>query len=282
MTIGDVSIVCQAGTHGFNAIARTCDPRDDHNHGTHVSGTIGAAGNNALGVAGVNWIASLMGLKFLDSTGTGTVADAIDAIEFALQAKQAFAATGGANVRILSNSWGGGDFSQALLDQINAANDQEMLFVAAAGNNGLPNDLFPTYPASYNATNVVAVAATTSTDTRAYFSNYGAQSVHPGAPGVNILSTNRDNAYGSSSGTSMAAPHVSGAGALLLSHCLLDTAQLKATLLDSVDPVSSMATTTNHPTRRRTSSLPWMNSARSSNASPNGASRQGMPKRCTP
>ena len=244
VTIGGVSITCQAGTHGFNAIERTCNPMDDHNHGTHVSGTIGAAGDNGVGVAGVNWIASLMGLKFLDSTGSGTVADAIDSIEFALQAKQAFTATGGANVRILSNSWGGGDFSQALLDQINAANDQDMLFVAAAGNNGLPNDIFPLYPASYNAPNVVAVAATTNTDTRAYFSNYGVGSVHLGAPGADILSTIRGNAYGFMSGTSMAAPHVSGAGALVLSHCLLDTTQLKATLLDSVDPVSSMASRT--------------------------------------
>ena len=244
VTIRGQSITCGAGTHGFNAITRTCDPMDDHNHGTHVAGTIGAAGNNGAGVVGVNWVTSLMGLKFLDSEGSGTVADAIDAIDFALQTKQIFAASGGANIRVLSNSWGGGDFTQALLDAINAANDADMLFVAAAGNNGLPNDLIPQYPASYAAPNVIAVAATTNTDTRASFSNYGAKTVHLGAPGVNILSTIRDGWYGFSSGTSMATPHVSGAAALTLSHCALNTADLKTVLVDSVDAVPAMATTT--------------------------------------
>jgi subtilisin family serine protease/uncharacterized membrane protein len=244
VTIGGVSITCQAGTHGFNAIQRTCDPMDDHNHGTHVSGTIGGKGNNGFGVAGVNWITSLMGLKFLDSGGSGTVADAIAAIEFAIQAKRTFAGSGSANIRVLSNSWGGGDFSQALLDQIEAANSNDMLFVAAAGNSGLPNDIFPTYPASYTAPNMVAVAATTNTDARAFFSNYGAQSVHLGAPGDNIISTIRGDTYSFASGTSMAAPHVSGAAALVLSVCTLDTDQLKQTLLDSVDLVTSLASKT--------------------------------------
>src|SRR4029077_12552538 len=112
-----------------------CDPMDDNNHGSHVSGTIGAAGNNGQGVAGVNCVASIMGVKFLNSFGSGTTSGAINAIEFAIQAKAAFAATGGANVRVLSNSWGGGGFSQALLDEINRANSNDMLFVAAAGNN---------------------------------------------------------------------------------------------------------------------------------------------------
>jgi subtilisin family serine protease len=241
VTIGGASITCAAGTHGFNAIDRTCDPMDDHNHGTHVAGTIGADGNNGIGVAGVNHFTSIMGLKFLDSSGSGTVADAVDAIEFAIQAKQAFSGTGAANVRVLSNSWGGGDFSQALLDEINAANAQNMLFVAAAGNNGLPNDVIPLYPASYSTPNMIAVAATTSSDTKASFSNYGANSVHLGAPGVDILSTVRAGGYASFSGTSMATPHVSGAAALVLSYCVADTAQLKATLLDSVDAVAGLA-----------------------------------------
>jgi len=244
VTIGGVAITCEAGTHGFNAIARTCDPMDDHNHGTHVAGTIGAVGNNANGVVGVNWVTSMMGLKFLDASGSGTVADAIDAIDFAVQVKEIFASSGGANIRVLSNSWGGGDFSQALLNQINEAGDADMLFVAAAGNNGLPNDLIPMYPASYAAPNLVAVAATTNTDARASFSNYGAKSVHLGAPGVNILSSVRGGGYGFSSGTSMATPHVSGAAALTLSQCALDTPSLKLAVVDSVDPVPSMATTT--------------------------------------
>ena len=244
VTIGGVPITCQAGTHGFNAINRSCNPMDDHYHGTHVSGTIGAVGNNGIGVAGVNWTASLMGLKFLGANGSGTIEDAINAIDFALQAKQIFAGSGAANVRILSNSWGGGGFSQAFLDLINEANEQDMLFVAAAGNSGIPNDILPTYPASYVAPNVVAVAATTNTDGRAFFSNYGASTVHLGAPGLDILSTMRGNTYGFLSGTSMAAPHVSGAGALALSHCPLTTAELKATLVESVDVIASMAATT--------------------------------------
>lgn len=242
VVIGGVSITCQAGTHGFNAIARTCDPMDDHNHGSHVSGTIGAVGNNAVGVAGINWVSSIMGLKFLAASGSGTIADAADAMDFAIQVKTIFAGTGGANIRILSNSWGGGGFSQTMLNLIKEANDQEMLFVVAAGNSGISNDFIPAYPASYVAPNVVAVAATTNTDTRASFSNYGVKTVHLGAPGVNVLSTIRNGAYAYSSGTSMATPHVSGAGALVLSHCAINTAELKETLVQSVDRLASLAT----------------------------------------
>ena len=119
VTIGDLTITCAAGTHGFNAITNLCDPMDDNNHGTHVSGTIGAVGNNDFGVVGVNWTASIMGAKFPNAGGSGTTAGAINAIEFVVQAREAFADTGAANVRVLSNSWGGGGFSQALLDEIN-------------------------------------------------------------------------------------------------------------------------------------------------------------------
>lgn len=241
VTIGGVPITCAAGTHGFNAITRTCDPMDDQNHGTHVAGTIGAAGNNGIGVVGVNWVTELMAIKFLDANGEGTIASAVDGIEFAIQAKRAFAGSGGANVRVLSNSWGGREFSQTLLDTIARTNAENMLFVAAAGNDGFSNDILPLYPASYNVPNVVAVAATTHLDTRAFFSNYGALSVHLGAPGTDILSTTRNNTYSSFSGTSMATPHVSGAAALVLSRCALNTAQLKNTLLATVEGVPELA-----------------------------------------
>jgi subtilisin family serine protease len=240
--VGGQPVTCPAGSRGFNALEMNCDPRDDHNHGSHVAGTIGAAGNNGIGVAGVAWSAKLMALKFIDASGSGTVADAIRAIQFAIEAKRVMGAA--ADIRVLSNSWGGTEFSQALLDQIEAVNDNDMLFVAAAGNYGVSNDILPIYPASFTAPNVVSVAATTNTDARAYFSNYGAGSVHLGAPGMDILSTIRDGAYGFSSGTSMATPHVSGAAALLLSRCDLNTADLKETLLGSVDPIASLATTT--------------------------------------
>jgi subtilase family serine protease len=238
---GGGPVTCAAGTHGFNAILRTCDPMDDHNHGTHVAGTIGAVGNNQRGVAGVNWTTRMMAIKFLNSEGSGSIADAISGIEFAIGAKQAFAATNAADIRVLSNSWGGAAFSQALLDEINAARNADMLFVAAAGNNSFNNDFFPSYPASYAADNVVAVAATNNLDSRAWFSNYGAQSVHLAAPGDTILSTTIGNTYQAFSGTSMAAPHVSGAAALVLSVCQFDTAGLKDALIGTVDGVASLA-----------------------------------------
>jgi subtilisin family serine protease len=239
------TITCPAGSHGYNAIARSCDPADDHGHGTHVSGTIGAVGNNSLGVVGVNWTTRIMGLKFLNSAGSGNVSDAIDAIEFALQAKAQFAGTATpVNVRVFSASWGGGGFSQALLDEINKANTNDVLFVAAAGNSGANIDTSPSYPASYSATNLIAVAATTTTDALASFSNYGKSSVHLGAPGVSIISTLPGSAYGFLSGTSMATPHVSGAAMLVLSKCSLNTAALKNALLTTVDLVPGLSTLT--------------------------------------
>lgn len=227
---------CAAGTHGFNAINGTCNPLDDHNHGSHVSGTIGAVGNNAVGVVGVNWTTSIMGLKFLNAAGSGTTAGAIAAIDFAVNAKIA-----GVNVRVLSNSWGGGGFSQALLDEINKANANDILFVAAAGNDGSDNDATPHFPSSYNAPNVVAVAATNNRDALASFSNFGLSSVHLGAPGVSVLSTTRSNTYSYFSGTSMATPHVSGAAALILSTSALTTSQLKSQILNNVDPIPSLS-----------------------------------------
>jgi subtilisin family serine protease/uncharacterized membrane protein len=240
VNIGGVLVHCAAGTHGFNALLRTCDPMDDNNHGTHVAGTIGAVGNNQRGVAGVNWTTRLMAIKFLNAQGSGSFADAISGIRFAIEAKQAFAASEGANVRVLSNSWGGTAFSQALLDEVNAAQQADMLFVAAAGNSGLDNDLLPTYPSSFTADNLVSVAATTNMDLRAYFSNYGATSVHLGAPGQDILSTTIGNTYTVASGTSMATPVVSGAAALVLSVCQLNTAALKDALIGTVDAAPSL------------------------------------------
>ncbi len=237
-------VTCASGTHGFNAITGTCDPMDDYMHGTHVAGIIGAAGNNNLGVVGVNWTTSMMGLKFLDSQGSGYVSDAMTAMEFAVQVKAFFATTSAADIRILSNSWGGTGFSQALQDEIDEAARNDMLFVAAAGNSNSNNDLQPTYPASFNRPNMIAVAATDNNDALASFSNYGPTSVHLGAPGVAVLSTLPGGTYGYLSGTSMATPYVSGAVALMLSVCTLATSDVKKNLLDNVDLIPSLASQT--------------------------------------
>lgn len=237
--IGGTSITCAAGTHGFNAITNTCDPMDDNDHGTHVSGTIGALANNGLGVVGVNWHTSIVGLKFLNAQGSGYTSDAIDAIEFAVQLKMQ-----GVNIRVLNNSWGGGGYSQALYDEIKRAGDNGILFVAAAGNSGANTDIKPSYPASYNLSNIIAVAATDTNDVLASWSNYGATSVDLAAPGVSILSTIRNNSYATYSGTSMATPHVTGAAALVLSApaCAnLGVDALKAAILNNVDPVAGLA-----------------------------------------
>jgi subtilisin family serine protease len=186
----------------------------------------------------VNWTASIMASKFLSAGGSGTLADAIDAMEFTIQAKAVLGED--ANVRVLSNSWGhGGVFSKALYDEIVRTRDHDMLFVAAAGSSASDLDLHPSYPASYDVENVIAVMATTESDERASFSNWGRNSVHLGAPGVLILSTTRTG-YASMSGTSVATAHVSGAGALVLSACDLDTPTLKEVLLDNVDLIDAL------------------------------------------
>jgi subtilisin family serine protease len=233
------SITCPAGSHGYDAILNTCNPMDQNDHGTHVSGTIGASGNNDVGIAGVNWTASILGLRFLDSTGSGTTADAVRAIDFALLLKAAMPEA--ANLRVLSNSWGGSGFSQTLLDAIDAANSAGVLFVAAAGNNGADLDTAPMYPASFNAANEIAVAATDNTDALAPWSDYSVDSVQIAAPGVNITSTVIGGGYQTWSGTSMATPHVSGAAALVLTVCTLSTSALKQTLLNNADPIPALA-----------------------------------------
>lgn len=248
VNIGGQVIQCEAGTHGYDTITKTCNPVDEYNHGTHVAGTIGAVGGNGEGIVGVNHTASLMAIKFMDATGSGNIAGAIDAIEFAVQVKQIFGAD--ANVRVLSNSWGwNGEASQALLDEINRANSADMLFVAGAGNGGADrlsddNDVAPFYPGSYTAPNVISVAATNNQDALTAFSNYGKNSVHLAAPGELILSTIIGGGYDSWSGTSMATPHVAGAAALVLSRCPLDTASLKNNLLNNVDPVAALSAIT--------------------------------------
>ncbi len=208
------------------------NPADDHGHGTHVAGTIGAAGDNKIGVTGVNWHVRLMPLKFLSSAGSGTTADAVSAVLYAADKGAA----------VLNNSWGGDEYSQALADAIAVADDHGALFVAAAGNSGTDNDAMPTYPSSYELPNVISVAATDHRDGVAWFSNVGHRSVDLGAPGLNIYSTWPGASYQYLSGTSMAAPHVSGAAALVKAAFPAATdVGIKALVFNSVDPNLSLA-----------------------------------------
>ncbi|HYB94017.1 MAG TPA: S8 family serine peptidase, partial [Vicinamibacterales bacterium] len=239
VTLGSTTVTCETGTHGFNALNNSCLPFDDGGHGTHVAGIIGAVGNNNIGVTGVNWTTTLMAIKVLAADGTGTTTDAIKGIDFAIKAKAALGAD--ANIRVINASWGGGDYSQALRNEIEAANGADMLFVAAAGSGGNNTDAVPHYPASLPGDNILSVAAVNNRGTLASFSNYGAASVDLAAPGGPTLSTLPSNKYGSLSGTSMAVPHVSGAAALVLAHCPSPTATLKSILMSSVDPEASLS-----------------------------------------
>jgi subtilisin family serine protease len=165
--------------HGYDFYQDDGDPSDAAGHGTHCAGTIAGIGDNGIGVAGVNWRCKLMALRFLSAQGSGSTMDAIEAVNYGV-------ANG---ARILSNSWGGGGYSQSLETAIADARDQGVLFVAAAGNSGVDNDSQPHYPSSYDVSNVISVAATDDDDALASFSSYGAESVDLGAPGVGILST---------------------------------------------------------------------------------------------
>ena len=230
--------------YGIDTANNDSNPMDDNNHGTHVAGTIGAAGNNGLGVVGINWNVKIMACKFVKANGSGTTEMAIDCLEYVRTMKDR-----GVNIVATSNSWGGGDFSQALLDAIELQRQSGMLFITAAGNGnffglGLNNDETPFYPCNTYLPNVICVAATTRADGQAVFSNYGRRNVHIGAPGSEILSTVRGNGYASQSGTSMATPHVTGVAALLkAADPSLDWIAIKNLILAGGDNVSSMVNT---------------------------------------
>ena len=213
-------------------------------HGTHVSGTIAAAANNGTGVAGMCWHAKLISAKFLGKQG-GTTANAVKAVSYITDLK----ARQGLNIVATNNSWGGGGYSQALKDAIDAAGGQNILFIAAAGNDGANIDATPSYPAGYDSANIISVAAIDKNGALASWSNYGATRVDIGAPGVGIVSTLPlaqkgaiVSGYGSYSGTSMATPHVTGAAALYASrHPGASAAEIKAAIIGSAIATPSLA-----------------------------------------
>lgn len=204
--------------NGWNFAANNRFSKDVNGHGTHVAGTIGAVGNNHIGLTGICWNVKVVSLKFgLD------VASAVASIYFANQF----------DIPILNASWGGRDYSRALKYAIE---QYDGLFIAAAGNNGTNNDTAPSYPSSYDSSNIISVAATAPNDALTRFSNYGVRSVDIAAPGIDILSLGLHGEYSTQNGTSMAAPHVAGAAALLKAYMPnLSPLEMKEIILSSAD-----------------------------------------------
>jgi uncharacterized repeat protein (TIGR01451 family) len=231
------------------------DNANDDFHGTHVAGIIGARGNNSVGIAGVDWNVQLLPLKAI-GPGGGTDAVLLEAYNYANKMRQR-----GVNLRVLNNSYGGQAFSQSLFDAIKELGNAGILFVAAAGNDTLSNDSVPHYPATFDLPNVISVAATSQNGVPASFSNRGEQTVHLGAPGDTVLSTtphgytgsglvaaNTDpdgSTYSNLSGTSMAAPHVTGAAVLAVAaNPDISLQKLRAAVMFGVDESGVFFTTT--------------------------------------
>jgi thermitase len=215
---------------GWDFANDDADPMDGHSHGTHCAGTIGAIHDNGVGVAGVMSEVTLVPVKFLTDGGSGSTADAVEAIDYATKV----------GVDIMSNSWGGGGFSQALKDSIQRASAAGIIFTAAAGNDSANNDTSPHYPSNYEVPNVISVAAHTAQDDLASFSCYGRRTVHIAAPGHRILSTVKNGGYAVYSGTSMATPHVSGVlGLLLAQEGRMTHASLKERMQATSNPIAA-------------------------------------------
>ena len=226
------------GSHGWNALAGNNDPNEDPvfsiGHGTKVAGVLGAVGNNGKGVVGVAWRVQIMACKCFNGLGVGNLSACVTCLDYAR--------TNGA--RIINASWGFAPGSLALSNAVASLRDAGIIVVAACGNSTNNVDVNPVYPACYPFDNVVSVAYTTRTDTLANASNYGATNVHLAAPGEEIYSTYavNDTSYITDSGTSFAAPHVSGALALLLAEYPAEGCQqIINRVLSATDPLPSLA-----------------------------------------
>ena len=207
------------------------DPLDGNSHGTHCAGTIGAKGNNGIGVVGVNWDVSLVGIKIFSDSGVTNTAAISAGIDYAVTL----------GVDVTSNSWGGGPESEAIREAIERANDKGILFVAASGNSATDTDESPHYPSSYDIPNIIAVASTDRDDNLSVFSNYGRTTVDVAAPGSDIYSTTPNDTYGFKSGTSMATPHVAGIAALVKSvYPNLSHIEIKDRILSTSVPLPSL------------------------------------------
>jgi subtilisin family serine protease len=222
------------GRYGYDFFDNDPDPMDEDSHGTHCAGTIAGVGNNGVGVAGVSWKAQIMAMRFLGADGSGSTSDGVKCIDWAV--------ANGAH--ILSNSWAGPDTSRELAEAVTRAEQKGVLFVAAAGNslgNGNNNDTAPYFPASLPNANVISVAAIDVNNARGSFSHYGQRSVDIGAPGVGIVSTVPNGQYSKQDGTSMAAPHVAGAAALIWSRTFASPRQDRTQMTTVRDLIYSNA-----------------------------------------
>jgi subtilisin family serine protease len=220
--------------YGWNFVSNNGNVQDQNGHGTHVTGVIAATGNNGQGVAGIDWHAQIMPLKILDSMGSGSLDAAVTAVYFAAQH----------GARVINASWGSSAPDPALADAIRYADQKGVVFVNAAGNDGVNNDMVPTYPASYRTPNMLVVAAVDESGNLASFSNYGPRTVDLAAPGVNILSTylKRLGGYATLSGTSMSTPFVTGVVSLLAGlHPTWNAEQLVQQVLATTKPLASLA-----------------------------------------
>ena len=220
------------GEHGYDVINQDYDPMDDFGHGTHCAGLIGAVGNNGIGTSGVSWKTKIVAVKAINAQGAAYTSDIIKGIEYSTQV--------GAD--IVSCSFGGTEYSQALSDMITAS---PALFVCAAGNNGQSNDITPHYPSSYNLDNIIGVAGTNADDTLSSTSNYGS-SVHLAAPGIQIYSTSLMQSSGDRytylNGTSQATAMVAGMAALICeTDNKLSPLEVRNLLMSHSDPVSSLS-----------------------------------------
>lgn len=223
--------------HGWDFVDFDNTPQDGFYHGTFASGVIGAVGNNGVGVSGVCWQVSILPVRVMDNGGGGSTAIAAAGINYVTQLKRS-----GIPIAAVNISWvGGANFPSALDTAIRAAGAAGITVVVAAGNDGSNVDVTPRYPASLTADNIITVAATDGADNLAGFSSYGTTSIDVGAPGVGIMSTSLGGGYGSISGTSFAAPQVTGTVALLAAAKPTATvAEIRSAILGSVDKVPGL------------------------------------------
>lgn len=217
--------------HGWDYITNSGVITDEQGHGTAIAGIIAAQGNNAVGISGVMWRASLMSLRVLDNTGTGDIADAVEAIDYAVAH----------SAQVINISWGTTGESTFLKDAIRRALRRGVVVVCSAGNDGLDLDTTPYYPASFDLNNLIAVASTDNHDQLASWSNYGRQHVAVAVPGINILTTQMGGGYWNVTGTSASAPLVSGiAGLVKTLYPWADSKDTAKAITDGAKQVASL------------------------------------------